>query len=820
MKRVVASSRIPLARSIDLAYFKSVLTELSQITTDPDWSQRNALFDRYITTSAQSFKDLTDILTRFFDSRFIRQKGDLFTAHIVDNSAHPETKLFPKISVATSSSPTSDKLFRTTQKMLKRIAAIRLASTRLSTDHHARLLLAYCAAETRTQRKELSNLIKGWEIAVGEEDINVQVQILLQSQMVFRNAPHLLPDMDLPFLSYDIANLWTHCTDDINPMTQSVTRDDLACFFSYLSVIAEFQKVSSGKNSELHRKAKTAGAAVYTTSKNLIKFIESKMNSSALPVDHPSPTTIKGMDAFWRFLVEIESPGRSMFGLMEYSSGDPATTQLILSCSADGSALDFVKHVLATHEYTLGRFGISISSEDGTPLFPSSEFINRGYTPSVSVISAAVQELCVRLNTIKVTHIRFAANWKLVPYMMETPRVADEAGGITTHNGITCAYVKLYDMMMTLTDAEPKSLVEFWYNRGSTRETVIPYPSTPLPKERKDVVETFELLEKSRKELSLTLDDLEPTLPPATLDSARSAISPQKTPHKGRSGAPSFFGNPGQGGYPGWHHIFARDHIADSIRPTVDFLSDDIAMMRSGHADIRRQRVAEKLKTPPDSNGIGMGFSACSCFGCRFNKDLMAAAIEESIQKLPSVAPSSPTRPTGSTPHGSPKRPSPTAASSHVYTTPERNLRDVRLKQYIPVTPGSAAKPSVLDDSFEAYVPTSEPEEERGINDAISELRVELAQMTKDIEILQAAAATAATTAVSTTTVASKQNKTKAKAKPIKSSEELELLQRRKKIQSIVTFLIRLAQARGMTLDPEPDDPSDVLGSISKNLFK
>ena len=345
---------------VNFACFKDQLTTLSVSGKDGNWEQRAQLLTRYLELTATPSQRLTDKLDDFFSGTFIREKGDVFTSHEIDyrsakkSPKQTEETLFPRANIQS----------RYVRNILTRVGAIRLASTRLSTDHHARLLMAYCAIDVlddleagRTILKSLSALIKGWEVAVKSRSISDQVDNLRASQSFFMDQPHLIPEIDDKFLNYTEAMLITHCTTDINPMTKSASRSEFNQIFSHLSVLAMFQRASEECPSQY---ARTVNAArpLYRTSNRLVEFIEKNITDTNLEMDHHSKIIHLSKDAIWQFLVEVHAPGRTMLGFMEYLDPSVKGTNLVLSSSSDLSTLDYLKASFVAYRHILKKYRI------------------------------------------------------------------------------------------------------------------------------------------------------------------------------------------------------------------------------------------------------------------------------------------------------------------------------------------------------------------------------------------------------------------------------------------------------------------------------
>ncbi len=615
-------------------------------------------------------------------------------------------------------------------RMLNRVANIRISATHFSVDHHARLLMAYCV-ETRPETlKELSVLIKSWE-SIRDRQYDLILDEVKRAVTFFKENPELLPDGD-HLTSYTESQLSEHCQSDINPMTYRVRREDTSRFFSYLSTVAALQK-SVEPDSDLYRDTLKLGAAVADASKILVKFIEKNLSTSQLHVDHYSKTVISCMDAVWRFLVEIDSPGRTMVGLMDYQLPETGAKGIIISCSGGGQGLDKIKAIFRNEQdrFTAARITLELEDPSGLPVEGSSDL-------EIEALLVLMEQF--RAN--EVSHIRFSANWVPVPFMTETPKV-DKEGVIATHNGIACAFVKLFSGFSKIDGAVIKGVIETWYESDRTKPILTPYPATPSPDKLKQATATMNRLDATRELAGLTVEELSKELDVPNWGIVLESISPLR-----RAGL-------------------------TSIPTTSQVASQDLDTK-----EIRRQRVSAALKTPRDSNGIGIGFVACSCFGCRYNKDAIATyfAAHENPQALADEA-----GPTSSHP-----------------SSPTSNLRDRRKNQRVDVTPVSVAKPSQLDISFEGAGVSEETEERQAVSSAIAMIKDELKKINEQIDKSRPPVDDALGASVG-------RGKKKAKSAP-PSPEIKKLYDLQKKVRLVMEFLMTLAAIRDIDL---PDDPEN-----------
>lgn len=878
---------------VNFADYKNQLKFLSIAGNDEGWVQRTQLLTRYLELTATPSQRLTDKLDDFFSGTFIREKGDVFTSHEIDyrpvkkSTKQTEETLFPLADIQS----------RYVRNILTRVGAIRLASTRLSTDHHARLLMAYCAIDVlddleagSTILKSLSALIKGWEVAVKSRSILDQVKNLRASQSFFRDHPDLIPAIDDKFLNYTEAMLITHCTTDINPMTKSASRSEFKQFFSHLSVLAMFQRASQTECPSQHSRILEAARPLYLTSNRLVEFIEKNITDTNLEMDHHSKIIHLSKDAIWQFLVEVHAPGRTMLGFMEYLDPSEKGTHLVLSSSSDLSTLDYLKASFVEYRHILKEYRISVTFEDGTPL---PDDLALAVNSQDDLKLQAFNRLCERLKSEEVSHIHFAPTWSPIEYegqlltqlqavasldysnlkvmrcthygdaspsvtltlgcavdtpalnqlrallllykeeiltqfridvldptapspeqkkailpgalsalcrqwlaenvtrvqflieetamdyMAETPR-AMEKGKIVTHNGMACAYAKLYDTLMKRQLArrgtcqiEPRGLVEAWYDQAQREGAVIPYPATPEPKDKKTAIGVFEKLNSQSGPVAQALLELEPRINLETFNLARGIL--QKPVEQGLT-------------------------PRKSPPPPQD-------AVEIGWLQTRKDRMAAKLTMHADSNGIGMGTVACSCFGCRFNKNAIAAKWAEvkgptdpwgdelSSKSTSVVACLSEPAEVGecfSTPPRLKRNP---VAES--FETPPPNLEARRKAQHLHVTPGSPVKASCLDhEGLSTYSPTVVPHDQDRLLAAVFGLQ-------KEITKIDAALSPCG----ETTPV----KKGKGKGTPPLSSEELVLRKTRKKIAEVIDFLTQMAQVRDISLVPSEslldDDP-------------
>ena len=873
---------------VNFADYKNQLKFLSIAGNDVGWVKRAQLLTRYLELTATPSRKLTGKLDDFFSGTFIREKGDVFTSHEID---YRPAKKSPKKTEETLFPP-PNKQSRYVRNILTRVGAIRLASTRLSTDHHARLLMAYCAIDVlddleagSTILKSLSALIKGWENAVKSRSILDQVKNLRASQSFFRGHPDLIPAIDDKFLDYTDAMLSTHCATDINPMTKSASRSEFNQFFSHLSVLAMFQRASEECPSQYERTV-NAALPLYPTSNRLVEFIEKNITDTNLEMDHHSKIIHLSKDAIWQFLVEVHAPGLTMLGFMEYMDPSEKGTHLVLSSSSDLSTLDYLKESFVEYRHILKEYRISVTFEDGTPL---PDDLASAVNSQDDLKLQAFIRLCERLNSQEVSHIHFAPTWSPIEYegqlltqlqavasldysnlkvmscthygdaspsvtltlgcavdtpalnqlralllsykeeiltqfgidvvdptapspgqnkaqvsealsalcrqwraenvtrvqflieetamdyMVETPRAMGK-GKIVTHNGMACAYAKLYDTLMKRQLArrgtcqiEPRGLVEAWYDQAQRQGAVIPHPATPNPKDKKTAIGLFEKLKVQSGPVAQALLELEPSIIPETFNLARGIL-----------GRPPLKSSPPQ----------------DAV---------DISWLKTG-----KNRMATELTMHADSNGIGMGTVACSCFGCRFNKDAIAAKWAEvkgptdpwgdelSSKSTSVVACLSEPAEVGecfSTPPRLKRNP---VAES--FKTPPPNLEARRKAQHLHVTPGSPVKASCLDhEGLSTYSPTVVPHDQDrllaavfGLQKEITKIDAALSDLKPDQSVL----------GEETTPVKKGKGKGKGKGKPPSSSEEVELRETKKTIAEVIGYLTQMAQVRDISLVP------------------
>jgi hypothetical protein len=875
---------------VNFARFKDQLTTLSVSGKDGDWEQRAQLLTRYLALTATPSQRLTDKLDDFFSGTFIREKGDVFTSHEID---YRPAKKSPKQTEETLF-PRADIQLGYVRNILTRVGAVRLASTRLSTDHHARLLMAYCAIdvpdvpddseEGRTILKALSALIKGWEGAVKSRSISDQVDNLRASQSFFRDHPLLIPAIDDKFLNYTEAILTTHCTTDINPMTKSASRSEFNQFFSHLSVLAMFQRASEECPSQY---ARTVDAArpLYRTSNRLVEFIEKNITDTNLEMDHHSKIIHISKDAIWRFLVEVHAPGRTMLGFMAYMDPSVKGTHLVLSSSSDLSTIDFLKRTCVEYRHILAANFIGVTFEDGTPLVSdlplavnsqddlNSQAFNRlckslgcgrishihfaptwspieyecqlltqlqavesldysnlkvmrcthygDVMPSVTLtlgcavdtpvlnqlralllsykdpiltqfgidvvaptapspeqnkaqVSEALSALCRQWVAENVTRVQFLIQETAMDYMVETPK-AMENGNIVTHNGMACAYAKLYDTLIKRQLAlrgrcEPMGLVEAWYDQAQREGTVIPYPATPEPKDKKTAIGVFDKLHAQSGPVAQALLELAPRINLETFKCAREIL--QKPVEQG---------------------------LTPRKPPPPPQDAADIGWLQT-----RKNRISVKLNMHADSNGIGMGTVACSCFGCRFNKNAIAAkwaeakgptdswGDESSSESTSGVACLSEHAEVGECFSTPPRSKGNSVAES--FKTPPPNLEARRKAQHFHVTPGAPVKASCLDhEGLSIYSPTVVPDDQDSLRAAVFGLRQEteainaaLSRLKPDKSVL----------GEETTHVK------KGKGTHPLSPEELELRKTKKKIAEVIAYLTQMAQVRDISLVP------------------
>lgn len=875
---------------VNFARFKDQLTTLSVSGKDGDWEQRAQLLTRYLALTATPSQRLTDKLDDFFSGTFIREKGDVFTSHEIDyrpakkSTKQTEETLFPRADIQS----------RYVRNILTRAGAIRLASTRLSTDHHARLLMAYCAIDVlddleagRTILKPLSALIKGWEVSVKSRSISNQVDNLRASQSFFRDHPHLIPAIDDKFLNYTEAMLITHCTTDINPMTKSASRSEFNQFFSHLSVLAMFQRVSQTECPSQHARILEAARPLYRTSNRLVEFIEKNITDTNLEMDHHSKIIHLSKDAIWQFLVEVHAPGRTMLGFMEYLDPSVKGTHLVLSSSSDLSTLDYLKASFVAYRHILKKYRISVTFEDGTPLrddlalavnshddlnaqafnllckrLHSEEVSHIHFAPTWSPIeyegqlltqlqavesldysnlkvmrcthygdvmpsvtltlgcavdtpvlnqlralllsykeqiltefgidivdptapspgqnkaqvSEALSALCRQWRAENVTRVQFLIEETAMDYMTETPK-AMEKGMIVTHNGMACAYAKLYDSLIKrqlalrgICQIEPRGLVEAWYDQAQREGAVIPYPATPEPKDKKTAIGVFDKLHAQSGPVAQALLELAPRINLETFKCAQEIL--QKPVEQG---------------------------LTPRKSPPLPQDAVDIGWLQT-----RKYRMSATLNMHADSNGIGMGTVACSCFGCRFNKDAIAAKWAEvkgptdpwgdelSSKSTSVVACLSEPAEVGecfSTPPRLKRNP---VAES--FKTPPPNLEARRKAQHLHVTPGAPVKASCLDhEGLSTYSPTVVPDDQDslraavfGFQQEIDDIDAALSRLKPDKSVL-----CGEPTPVK-----------KGKGRPLLSSEELELRKTKKKIAEVIDYLTQMAQVRDISLVP------------------
>ncbi|NBV83412.1 hypothetical protein EBR57_04750, partial [bacterium] len=617
-----------------------------------------------------------------------------------DSTAPPaSTKKTPK----KASNTQHEAVFRTDEagarrnkRLLSRIATMRLFATTFRQDHHARLIMAYVASQffehsnTREFRRELSRRIHQWE---GQKSIDECAH------------PHLIPAID-PFLNQTDTVLTQCLTSNRSPLNYEMKREDMATFFSHFYFLGTVQNAVSmaiqDSSGNLIEPVDETATQVLATSRAVAKpfekvssiltsFIESNLSSSLLPTDQATGTSRILLDAVWLCMHTIKSPDRTMLGILEVEVPDQTDFQspphtdscIVLSCSGRGIGLDYIQNALLAHSTELENADIQ--------LYTSSDL-----AISTTLATADMRDPILRLiEVLKRKNIRaiyFETSIPDNPDIVHTAKVAKD-GSITTHNGVSCAYGKLYRLFQQrLIHGTPVGIFEKWFDPSPANKIETPFPEAMMPKSVRKANAAFDEAKREATEEFSRSNDL-PLVAQAQSRLVKTAESESDSPSIGTD--PDSLGQMSRGS------LFASNPSIETFSALLSEDSPEISTprrrtdaesrssMSSGRTTEPRRWVSSQSymdssaalsNTPPNSNAGGLGFGAKSCFGCQFNKYFLA-------QKLVQI--------------GAIEPPDIELSPS----SREIELRSHRVSHRVEVTPGSASKPSNLDISFGEVTP-------------------------------------------------------------------------------------------------------------------
>ncbi|NBV41374.1 hypothetical protein EBR96_01195, partial [bacterium] len=511
MRRLVATvpSSTP-GTALDPAYVRHLEFKTHfQSTSEPWISIANA----YIDLSKDEMGVLIPQLQEMAKSRFARIR---FNPAIIMND---RVEVFIQSDFRTFLPAVRSPLPHPT--LLQRIAESRSMNAHFKSDHLYRLLTAYVCADKAT-RSRISGLTKAFEALSITPDADF-LPNLKETQMLMREQPTLFCEND-PLTKLSDADLSERLESNQSPFIFSVSRSDISRLFLYLDnlslilekIEADIAAGASSSEAELLRNRICGTGGILQGLNNIVasvtRFIEANFTESTLP-NTASKKTIAVADKTWEFLVGIQSPVPTMLGVLHYQFGsmDDRKHGIIISCSGGKDGLAELTKLVGSKkdaspiQFLIEDTELTSPAASGTGIAPLEE----------SVRQFCLDEFLSALTANDISTLALTTNPNAGSFLERVPSIREKAGtlSISTHNGIACAYVKLWTKLQELKSCDPSiefcGIQENWYGTPT-----VPHPALQKSREHKAQEKTWDTLHAQVPVLAAALGPLSPTHTP------------------------------------------------------------------------------------------------------------------------------------------------------------------------------------------------------------------------------------------------------------------------------------------------------------------
>jgi|GEM_PF-5322832 len=377
----------------------------------------------------------------------------------------------------------------------------------------------------------LRQLIIDWEnprASIENRTLNLAV-----SQHVMRCINGLFPVKD-PLFELTSTQIDRFVSHNINPTHTMLSRRDIAAFFRYLNFISSVQsrepKDDPGKRGAKNTSkissrllffdgdSLTQSLDFSKAASNLTKLIDKNITSPYDMFNLASPTSRKVMIYIHEFIRNLNIDLQMMIGVLaKRPRVDEETGTLVIASSGDSTHLYPVVKSIYAYLNTLATPPPRLSVTDDHDLekrhYSAEEIYHQHMTighGTLDPIFGSVSTFLKQLASLNLNRIVFKL--AIPPSPEVIPATVSPDGKVTTHNGTSCAYRKLFfNFERQEGDLENVRVFEAYYQgQSSEKEVRHPYSevskrrtmhakiSVPLQKKQDSVLEKYKSHELGR----------------------------------------------------------------------------------------------------------------------------------------------------------------------------------------------------------------------------------------------------------------------------------------------------------------------------------